>query len=160
MKKLDLNIFIYEYEKAKLDKIDINLVEQAKKACATAYAPYSNFYVGAAILLANGNIIMGSNQENAAYPSGLCAERTAIFAAGANFPDQTIIAVAIAACKQNDSCFQAISPCGACRQVMLEYEVKQATPIRFIMQGEQEKVYISPSIKNLLPLQFSVDQLK
>ncbi len=159
MKKLDLNIFIYEYTWAELDKIDINLLTQARQACTTAYAPYSNFHVGAALLLDNGNIILGSNQENAAYPSGLCAERTAIFAAGANFPNQIIRSIAIAACKHNDSCYQTISPCGACRQAMLEYENKQKEPIRFLMQGEGEKIYISPSIGNLLPIQFSVNQL-
>ena len=159
MKKLDLNIFIYEYNWQELDKTDIGLLEKAQQACANAYAPYSHFHVGAAILLDNGNILLGSNQENAAYPSGLCAERTAIFAAGANFPTQTILSIAIAACKQNESCFKTISPCGACRQVMLEYEVKQQKPIRFLMQGENNNIYISPSIKNLLPLQFTVSQL-
>jgi cytidine deaminase len=160
MKKLDLNIFLYEYTLQDLDKTDIDLLEKANQACNNAYAPYSNFYVGAAILLANGTIILGSNQENAAYPSGLCAERTAIFAASSNHPAQPIIAVAVAAGKKSSSVHTPVSPCGACRQVILEYEVKQQTPIRIILQGENNKIYISPSMSNLLPIQFSVDQLK
>jgi cytidine deaminase len=160
MKKLDLNIFLYEYNIQELDKNDIHLLEKAKLACKNAYAPYSNFQVGAAVLLSDGNIILGSNQENAAYPSGLCAERTAIFAAGANYPNQTIVAIAVAACKQSSSELIPVSPCGACRQVLLEYEVKQQTPMRFIMLGENNKIYISPSISNLLPAQFSINQLQ
>ncbi len=160
MKKLDLNIFIYEYSWGELDKTDKELLMQAQQACTTAYAPYSNFHVGAAVLLDNGKVVIGSNQENAAYPSGMCAERTAIYAAGANYSNQKIIAIAIAACKHNDSCYQIISPCGACRQAILEYEYKQQEPIRFLMQGESEQIYICPSIKTLLPIQFSVEQLK
>jgi cytidine deaminase len=160
MKKLDLNIFLYEYNADELDKFDIQLLEKAKQACQTAYAPYSNFYVGAAIMLADGTIILGSNQENAAYPSGLCAERTAVFAAGANYPKQQIMTIAVAAYKKDTLGFISVAPCGACRQALLEYEVKQETPIRLIMQSENNKIYISPSISNMLPVQFSIHQLK
>jgi cytidine deaminase len=160
MKKLDLNIFLYEYTLQELDKTDIQLLEKARQACNNAYAPYSNFYVGAAVLLADGTIVMGSNQENAAYPSGLCAERTAVFAAGSNYPDQSIHAIAIVACNQRTKVDTPVSPCGACRQVVLEYEIKQQSPIRVILLGEGDKIYISPSIGNLLPIQFSAHQLK
>jgi cytidine deaminase len=160
MKKLDLNIFLYEYTIQELDKTDMQLLEKAQQACNNAYAPYSNFYVGAAVLLADGSIISGSNQENAAYPSGLCAERTAVFAASSNYPGQTIEAIAVAASKQHSSVFVPVSPCGACRQVLLEYEARQQSAVRLIMIGENNKVYISPSISNLLPAQFSVHQLK
>jgi cytidine deaminase len=160
MKKLDLKIFLYEYNIQELDKTDIHLLEKARQACNNAYAPYSNFYVGAAVLLTDGSIILGSNQENAAYPSGLCAERTAVFAASSNHPGQSIEAIAVAAYKQGSSVFVPVSPCGACRQVLLEYEAKQQTSVRFIMLGENNKVYISPSISNLLPAQFSFHQLK
>jgi cytidine deaminase len=160
MKKLDLNIFLYEYNLQELDNTDIHLLEKAKQACNNAYAPYSNFCVGAAIMLANGNIILGSNQENAAYPSGMCAERTAIFAAGANNPGVTINTIVVTACKQNTNIYIPVSPCGACRQAILEYEVKQQSPIRIILMGEDDSIYISPSISNLLPIQFSAQQLK
>jgi cytidine deaminase len=160
MKKLDLNIFLYEYNLQELDNTDIQLLEKAKQACNNAYAPYSNFRVGAAIILDNGNIILGSNQENAAYPSGMCAERTAIFAAGANNPGVAINTIAVTACKQNTNIHTPVSPCGACRQAILEYEVKQQSPIRIILMGKDDKIYISPSISNLLPIQFSAQQLK
>ena len=160
MKKIDLNIFLYEYNAQELDKFDIQLLEKAKQACNTAYAPYSNFHVGAALLLDNRKIILGSNQENAAYPSGLCAERTAIFAAGSNHPEQKIMAIAVVASKQSTQGFVPVAPCGACRQAILEYEVKQEAPIRLIMQGKSNKIYISPSVSNLLPVQFSIHQLK
>jgi cytidine deaminase len=160
MKKLDLNIFLYEYNLQELDNTDIQLLEKAKQACNNAYAPYSNFRVGAAIILDNGNIILGSNQENAAYPSGMCAERTAIFAAGANNPGVAINTIAVISCKQNTNIHTPVSPCGACRQAILEYEVKQQSPIRIILMGKDDKIYISPSISNLLPIQFSAQQLK
>lgn len=160
MKKLDLNIFIYEYNESELDKFDIHLLEQAKKASNNAYAPYSNLHVGAALLLADGNIVWGSNQENAAYPSGLCAERTAIFSAGSNFSEQIITTIAVVAYKQSAQNFVPVAPCGACRQVILEYEVKQQSPIRILMQSDNNKIYMSPSISNLLPVQFSIQQLK
>jgi cytidine deaminase len=160
MKKLDLNIFLYEYNEQELDKFDTQLLEKARQACKNAYAPYSNFYVGSAILLADGTMVMGSNQENAAYPSGLCAERTAVFAAGANYPDQKIIAIAVVARKQHAQSFVPVTPCGACRQAILEYEVKQQSSIRLLMQGANNKIYISPSVSNMLPVQFSVLQLK
>jgi cytidine deaminase len=160
MKKLDLKIFIEEYLLDEITQTERNLLNQAQKASRTAYAPYSHFHVGAAILLEDGTVVFGSNQENAAYPSGLCAERTAVFAAGANYPNQKIICIAIAAYKADDSVFLPISPCGACRQAVLEYENKQNQSIRMLMQGNNSCVYIVPSITSLLPLQFSKHNLK
>ncbi|QHT69365.1 cytidine deaminase [Rhodocytophaga rosea] len=155
MKKLDLKIFIEEYTVNELPEADKDLFSKAKQACEQAYAPYSNFYVGAAILLENGTIVLGNNQENAAYPSGMCAERTAIYATGANHRGQKIIAIAVAACKGTDYTFIPVAPCGACRQAMLEYESKQDQLIRLILQSGDNACYIIPSISTLLPLQFT-----
>lgn len=119
-----------------------------------AYAPYSNFKVGAAILLDNGKIILGSNQENAAYPSGLCAERVAIFQAGSLYPDSKILKIAISAASDTSTTTEPIPPCGACRQSIAEFEIKQNTPIEIYFMGEEGLIYKSDSLKNLLPLLF------
>lgn len=116
--------------------------------------------MGAAIQLQNGEVVLGSNQENAAYPSGLCAERTAIFSASVQFPNEIIETIAIAAKPQQTTDFIAISPCGSCRQVMSEYENKQEKPIRIIMEGENKSIYILNSIADLLPLKFTKESLK
>lgn len=155
MQKLDLKIFIYECEMEELNEADRHLIEQAQQACNNSYAPYSHFHVGAAALLENGTIILGNNQENAAYPSGLCAERTAVFAAGANFPKQTILSLAVAARAAKNTIFLPVSPCGACRQAILEYEIRQEKSIRLLMKGPNGKIYIAPSVSSLLPIQFS-----
>jgi cytidine deaminase len=120
----------------------------------TAYAPYSHFKVGTAILLDNGEIIVGSNQENAAYPSGLCAERVAVFYAGAKYPEAKILKMAISAASDNTTTSAPIPPCGACRQSIAEYEIKQNTPIEIYFMGEIGSIYKSDSLKNLLPLLF------
>jgi cytidine deaminase len=120
-----------------------------------AYAPYSNFYVGAAVLLENGAIVIGSNQENASYPSGLCAERVAIFQAGALYPGVTIKAVAITATSKNYIVKQAAAPCGNCRQAMIEYEQKQKQPIKILLMGEQGEVIQFNSLLDILPLAFN-----
>ena len=119
-----------------------------------AYAPYSKFRVGAAILLDNGEIILGSNQENAAYPSGLCAERVAIFYAGANYPDAKILKIAISATSDVNVNKTPIPPCGSCRQSIAEYESKQESPIEMYFMGEIGAIYKSDSLKNLLPFTF------
>jgi len=119
-----------------------------------AYAPYSKFRVGAAILLDNGEIVLGSNQENAAYPSGLCAERTAIFYTGANYPEAKILKMAISAASDTNPTLSPIPPCGACRQSIAEYEFKQDNPIEIYFMGESGAVFKSDSLKNLLPLTF------
>lgn len=131
-----------------------NLMQEAVTIRKTAYAPYSNFKVGAAILLSNGKIILGSNQENAAYPSGLCAERVAIYHAGSVYPEATILKMAISAASGSSTTDSPIPPCGACRQSIAEYEIKQKTPIKIYFMGEIGPIYKSDSLKNLLPLLF------
>lgn len=152
-KKLELNYVLYntfesmpvEYQK---------LYNESKEATNNSYAPYSNFNVGAAVLLEGGEIIKGSNQENAAYPSGLCAERTALFYVGSNRSEK-IIAVAVAARRENNNFIEDISPCGGCRQVMSEYENKQKEPISFIMPASNGKFIVLKSVKNFLPFEFT-----
>ena len=131
-----------------------NLMHEAVAIRKTAYAPYSHFKVGTAILLDNGEIILGSNQENAAYPSGLCAERVAVFYTGAKYPKAKILKMAISAASDNTTTSAPIPPCGACRQSLAEYEIKQNTPIEIYFMGEIGSIYKSDSLKNLLPLLF------
>ncbi|MBB6462662.1 cytidine deaminase [Flammeovirga kamogawensis] len=158
-KKVNLNIEIVAYSNLEeLSNEDQKLLSLAEKATFSSYAPYSNFNVGAALILENGEIISGNNQENAAYPSGMCAERTAMYFAGASHPNQTIKTIAIAARKSDDETFIPISPCGACRQAMLEYEAKQETPIRVIMKGIDD-IYELASVSDLLPFKFTQKDL-
>ncbi|MBP6182314.1 cytidine deaminase [Flavobacterium sp.] len=131
-----------------------NLMTQAIAVRKNAYAPYSKFRVGAAILLDNRKIVLGSNQENAAYPSGLCAERVAIFHAGAIYPDAKILKIAITAASDTNKTTAPIPPCGSCRQSIAEYEIKQNTPIEIYFMGETGTIYKSSSLKNLLPFMF------
>ncbi len=131
-----------------------DLMNQAIEIRKKAYAPYSKFKVGAALLLDNGKVILGSNQENAAYPSGLCAERTAIFYAGSAYPEAKILKMAITAASDTNQTTAPIPPCGSCRQSIAEYEIKQDTPIEIYFMGEIGEVYKSSSLKNLLPLMF------
>lgn len=130
------------------------LMEKAIDARKKAYAPYSKFNVGAAILLENGQVVIGSNQENAAYPSGLCAERVAIFYAGAAYPNVKVLKMAITAGSTLTPTTKPIPPCGACRQSLFEYEFKQDEGIEIYFMGETGEVYKSDSIQNLLPLTF------
>lgn len=131
-----------------------NLMDLAIEARNKAYAPYSKFNVGAAILLDNEEVVIGSNQENASYPSGLCAERTAIYYAGAKYPDAKILKMALTASSQNQVTDKPIPPCGACRQAIAEYEIKQDQPIEIYFMGAKGKVVKSKSLANLLPLLF------
>jgi len=131
-----------------------DLMNQAVEIRKKAYAPYSNFRVGAALLLDNGKIVLGSNQENAAYPSGLCAERVAIFHAGSIYPEAKITKMAITAASDTNQTTAPIPPCGSCRQSIAEYEIKQDTPIEIYFMGEIGEIYKSSSLKNLLPLMF------
>ncbi|UQD56004.1 cytidine deaminase [Flavobacterium sp. K5-23] len=131
-----------------------NLMEQAVDVRKKAYAPYSNFRVGTALLLDNGEIVLGSNQENAAYPSGLCAERVAIFYAGAIYPEAKILKMAITAASDTNTTKSPIPPCGACRQSIAEYETRQDVPIEIYFMGELGAIYKSDSLKNLLPFMF------
>ena len=131
-----------------------DLMNEAVEIRKKAYAPYSQFKVGAALLLDNGKVILGSNQENAAYPSGLCAERTAIFYAGSMYPESKILKMAITAASDTNQTKAPIPPCGSCRQSIAEYEIKQDTPIEIYFMGEIGEVYKSASLKNLLPFMF------
>lgn len=131
-----------------------DLMTQAIEIRKKAYAPYSRFRVGAAILLDNGKMVLGSNQENAAYPSGLCAERVAIFQAGAIYPDAKILKMAISATADDKEMTEPIPPCGACRQSIAEYEFRQDLSIEIYFMAAVGKVYKSDSLKNLLPLMF------
>lgn len=131
-----------------------HLMEAAFAVRDKAYAPYSKFLVGTAILLENGEVVTGSNQENASYPSGLCAERTAIYFAGSQFPDVKIKTIAISAKSDLHRMLTPVPPCGACRQAIAEYEIKQEEPIEIYFMGESGKVVKSDSLKNLLPFVF------
>ena len=161
MKTLEIKTLIKEVTLAEMDPSDRNLVERAKEATMRAYAPFSRYQVGAALLLDNGKIVEGSNQENAAYPSGLCAERTAVFYASSANPGVAVRKIAIAAWidpgidKNPEEGFQKhpVSPCGGCRQALLEYEHLYGD-IEVILYGA-DKSYILPSVKSLLPLAFT-----
>ena len=130
------------------------LIEAAKLATERSYAPYSRFHVGAAALLADGTVVTGTNQENAAYPSGLCAERTALFYAGSSHPDTPVVALAIAAYTDGAFTPKPIAPCGACRQVMLEVENRHQRPIRTLLYGTEGVYIIEGGTRELLPLTF------
>ena len=161
MKKIELKTIFFEYNSLEeLQEADRDLVLQAKSAADTAYAPYSKFHVGAAIRLENGVCIKGSNQENVAYPSGLCAERVAMFAASSQYPGIPVVAIAITAKTDNFKIDTPISPCGSCRQVLAEYEHLFGKPIRIILTGETGSVYIIDKVEDLLPLSFKADNLK
>ena len=159
MKTINLNIAIKHCQLDELSVADRELIEQAMKATDNAYAEYSHFYVGAALRLANGRIVIGVNQENAAFPSGLCAERTAVFSAQANFPDQSIEALALVARNDNGLIDNPVTPCGACRQVLLGVEERYGLPMRILMYGKSG-VYSVGSAKDLLPLSFVDSSMK
>ncbi len=160
MKKITLETQFTVFEsKDELDPQVAKLMEQAIEARKGSYSPYSNFAVGAAILLANGEVVLGANQENASYPSGLCAERTALYAAGANHPDTRIKIIAISAGSMEKETKSPIPPCGACRQAIAEYETKQNEPIAIYFMGEVGKVIKSDSLADLLPLIFDKSEL-
>ena len=158
IEELKVRITIYENDQ-ELPQNDLILLNEARKSSASAYAPYSNFWVGAALKLESGEVILGNNQENAAYPSGLCAERTAVYWLGANRPDAKIQCVAVTARKANTDTFLPVTPCGACRQALSEYENKQKQPIKVILEGQNGEIWVVPSIESLLPLKFSDDSL-
>ncbi len=161
MKIREINIQIEEYNDASLlNESERALLKHAQDAIKGSYAPYSEFHVGAAILLENGEIIKGSNQENAAYPSGLCAERVAIFHAKSKYPELKVKAIAITASSDNFITKSPITPCGACRQVIAETESRQHEKVRIIMKGQEGIVQVVNGIENLLPLMFKEDQLK
>ena len=143
-----------------LSKEDFILLQHAKEATLRAYAPYSKFRVGAAILLKNGVIVTGNNQENAAYPSGLCAERVAMFYASSEYPGVGFKAMAITADSETVSINHPVSPCGACRQVMVEYETLSKNPVKVILAGKTGSIFVINSVKDLLPFSFGPEELK
>lgn len=155
MKEIKIEATLYVFDNVnELPNEALSLMQKAIEARGKAYAPYSKFYVGAALLLDNGQVITGNNQENASYPSGLCAERTAIYYAGSQFPDSKIIRMAISAGSKRNQTTKPIPPCGACRQAIAEYEIKQGSPIEIYFMGETGAVAKSNSLANLLPLVF------
>lgn len=159
--KLTISASFEVYKSADdLSKEDKELLATAKKAVKSAYAPYSQFNVGAAVLLQNGKVITGNNQENAAYPSGLCAERVALFYANAKYPNVGVKTIAVSVKTDHQIINEPVSPCGSCRQVIAEYENLFNSPIRIIMSGETGKVIISDSIAGLLPFMFNKKHLK
>jgi len=158
MKEITLQSKITVCRQDELDADAGRLVRLAIKATDNSYVPYSHFHVGAAIRLANGMEIIGANQENAAYPVTLCAERTAVFAAQAQHPEQPVTAIAIAARNENGLLYNPISPCGSCRQVLTEIERRYKTPVKVYLYGTK-CVYIIESAKELLPLCFTEDAM-
>lgn len=159
MKQFKIEICVKVMQMDELSNDDQQLVKQAMQATHNSYAKYSHFYVGAALRLGDGSIQVGANQENAAFPSGLCAERSAIFAAQSTKPEQPITAIAIAA--RNDKGFMPdpITPCGACRQVILEMEDRYKQPIHILLYGEKG-AYSLESVKDLMPLSFVDDNMR
>ena len=161
MKKQNITFELEIYESLEeLHEADQKLMLRAVEARKNAYAPYSNFQVGAALLLENGEVVIGNNQENACYPAGLCAERVAIFQAGAKYPSVVIKAIAISATSMNYQVDTPAAPCGNCRQSISEYEVKQKQPIQLLMMGELGEVLKCNSIGDILPLAFTNTFLK
>ena len=159
MKTIDINIKIRFCRLEELSEEDRQLVEMAVEATNNAYAKYSNFRVGAAVRLENGLLMKGANQENAAFPVTLCAERTAIFAAQANHPDKHITCLAIAARNDNGLLKSPITPCGACRQVIVGVEDRYKKPIKIMLYGT-DGVYCLESARDLMPLSFIDDSMK
>ncbi|AUC85219.1 cytidine deaminase [Polaribacter sp. ALD11] len=144
---------------SELSREDRNLMEKAVEARKKAYAPYSKFNVGAALLLENGEVVLGNNQENAAYPSGLCAERVAIYYAGATYPGVKIMKLAISASSTITKVDKPVGPCGACRQSLSEYEIKQKQPFPVIFMGEVGEIVKTASLLSLLPFSFDSSYL-
>ena len=155
MKDLELKIQIHEYQLDELTAEEQMLIEKAIEATNRSYARYSKFHVGSCLLLNDGTVMMGCNQENAAFPAGICAERSAIFAAGAQHPDQPVKMLAIAARDANGQLTEEpVSPCGTCRQVMIETETRFSQPIRILLYG-QKRIFVMDGIRHLMPLSFT-----
>ncbi len=159
IKEVKINFLEYENEQ-ELSQEEQNLLGEALNTAGRSYAPYSEFHVGAAVLLENGTIVTGSNQENAAFPSGLCAERVALFYANSQYPGMKIKALAIRAKADHFPVDNPITPCGSCRQVIVEIEHRQQEKIRILMKGETGPVHVVPGIEALLPFTFYEDKLK
>ncbi|MDO4165499.1 MAG: cytidine deaminase [Bacteroides sp.] len=160
MKDLNIEIAIKIYTYDELTTADQALMDAACEATRRSYAPYSHFSVGAAARLANGTVVSGSNQENAAYPSGLCAERTTLFYANSQYPDQAVETLAVAARNERGEFLEEpIPPCGACRQVMLETQTRYNRPMRILLYGTKG-IYEMKSVGALLPLSFDASAME
>ena len=160
MEEFTLQSKILLCQMEELAEEDQRLVRKAIEATERSYAHYSHFKVGACIRLANGDELLGANQENAVYPVGLCAERTAIFAAQVQQPDQPIVAIAIAARNERDELLvEPVTPCGSCRQVMVEMENRYEKPMRILLYGTRG-IYVIDSVRALMPLTFGEDSMK
>ena len=150
----EIHIHFLEYNSIEeMNPEDRELAAEAVKAMSGAYAPYSHFHVGAAVRMSNGQIVRGANQENAAFPSGLCAERTAMFAAGARYPDKDMLGIAIAGGVMGRLAKEPVTPCGACRQVMAQYKAKSCKPMSVIMISA-DKIWKFDKVDDILPLIF------
>ena len=159
MKQRAYTVRMYEYDRLdELSDEQVLLVNSAIKAARDAYAPYSEYHVGAALRLANGEIIIGSNQENAAYPSGICAERVAIFYAGARHPDVAVQSIAIAAIREGILQEGPVAPCGACRQVLYEKESQGDGSMELVLYGSK-KIQVINRVTDLLPIPFKLEDL-
>jgi len=161
MTKKEIQFTYDEYDSIDdLDKNSAALLEKARHITSTAYAPYSNFQVGAVALLANGEIINGSNQENASYPVGICAERVLLSALSSLYPNTAIDTLAISYNNLNGESNRPVSPCGLCRQSLLEYESRLKHPIRIILSGMEGKVQVIANASSLLPMSFNSEDLQ
>lgn len=160
MKKIEIKTSAILFSNiSELSSEDKMLMDKAVEARGKAYAPYSKFSVGAALLLENNEIILGNNQENAAYPSGMCAERVAIWKAGSDYPNVKILKLAISASSTISKVDKPVGPCGACRQSLSEYEIKQKQPFSVIFMGEVGEIIKTPSLDSLLPFSFDSSYL-
>jgi cytidine deaminase len=160
MAEFSITIKGLSVRKSELSASDTELLDRAEKATLNAYAPYSQFNVGTALRLETGEIIIGSNQENVAYPSGLCAERVALFAASSLHPQMVVKTMAITARTTKFELNDPLAPCGGCRQVIMEYQRKQEQPIRMLLAGKGDTVWIFEDASMLLPFGFEADYLK
>ena len=158
MKQLSYITKLTEYQQSEIPEEYSRLIEIAKQQTQSAYVPYSKFHVGAAVLLDNDMVVGGNNQENAAYPSGTCAERTAIFYANSQYPEVAVRTIAIAAYSDGEFLNEPITPCGSCRQVLLETENRFGKDIAIVLYG-REKTYVLTNVAALLPLSFGRSNL-
>ena len=158
METKEIRIYVREYNFVEeLAENDRSLLLAAREVASNAYAPYSGFKVGAAVMLENGQIIVGSNQENVAYPSGLCAERVALFNAGSQYPGVAATSIAITAVNKDGKVPSIASPCGACRQVMQETEIRAKQKLRIILDGNP--ITVLEGVDSLLPFSFKQEYL-
>ena len=157
-KKFEFEYEVYD-DVHELNKQDGDLLSKARAITSRAYAPYSNFFVGTAAVLENGEIVFGTNQENASYPVGICAERVLLGNAAMTYPNVSIDTMAISYDSKTIKSDHPISPCGMCRQALLEYETRTAKPIRLILSGQQGKIIIVKTVSSLLPFAFTSGEL-